>query len=159
MVRALEGDYAFRLFSADRETDAAGSGVMGMANSVLGALGIWKPPDQIERERTRRRREAYSRRMTWRRRSKPTSSCKPCMNNAMHHGNDPSRYSNAQQGGWDALTPVDRPTLVKNPFQAASLYFRLRMTRQELKAEGHRDRLRAPDGRLVHYVIINQDRS
>ena len=86
------------------------------------------------------------------------------MQNRMNHalaGNsnqhDASRYMNPQQG-WAStqLDPIDE--LVKNPFQAASLYFRLRMTKAELKAKDIEIAFVRRMGGSVHCVIINQER-
>ena len=72
-----------------------------------------------------------------------------------------SLAAQAQQSGWAStqstqFDPIDE--LVKNPFQAASLYFRLRMTKAELKAKDIEIAFVRRMGGSVHCAIINQER-
>ena len=83
-------------------------------------------------------------------------------NRMAQHQNDASLYSPNQaaqaQQGWAStqFDPIDE--LVKNPFQAAALYFRLRMTKAELKAKDIEVAFVRRMGGSVHCAIINQDR-
>ena len=67
----------------------------------------------------------------------------------------------AQQSGWAAtnmphVNPID--DLTHHPFQAASLYVRLRMSREELKARDIEIAFVRQMGGCVHVAIVNQDR-
>ena len=82
------------------------------------------------------------------------------LNSSLYAGNQSLAAANgqAQQSGWAAtqFDPLDE--LVKNPFQAAALYFRLRMTKAELKAKDIEVAFVRRMGGSVHCAIINQDR-
>ena len=76
------------------------------------------------------------------------------------HGNQRG-VTQAQQSGWAStqstqFDPIDE--LIKNPFQAAALYFRLRMTKAELKAKDIEIAFVRRMGGSVHCAIINQER-
>lgn len=73
------------------------------------------------------------------------------MNQAFYHGNQAA----AAQAAMPHLDPDD---LVRYPFQAASLYIRLRMTRAELKAKDIEIAFVRQMGGSVHCAIINQER-
>ena len=79
------------------------------------------------------------------------------MNQALYHGNGNAQ---AQQGGWAATNmPFDpNDELILNPFQARSLYVRLRMTRGQLKEKDIEIAFVRQMGSAVHVAIINQDR-
>ena len=135
-------------------------------SNILGSLGIFKPQDQVERER--QAAAAGGILTAWNEAQQSVLSAQQlqdAMNSAMYHGNDASKYANAQQGGWAAANqpqqgwqadPVD--LLIKNPFQANALYVRLRMTRVELKAKDIEFAFVRQMGGSVHVAIVNQDR-
>ena len=82
------------------------------------------------------------------------------LNHALYSGNQ-TVAAQAQQSGWAStqstqFDPIDE--LVKNPFQAAALYFRLRMTKAELKAKDIEIAFVRRMGGSVHCAIINQER-
>ena len=88
-----------------------------------------------------------------------TQAMQDQMNQAFYHGNQSlANAAQAQQSGWAStqFDPVDE--LVKNPFQAAALYFRLRMTKAELKAKDIEIAFVRRMGGSVHCAIINQER-
>ena len=129
----------------------------------LGALGIWKPPDQIERERA----AAYAGGIIgpWdaAQSQQASQQLQDAMNQALYHGNDASKYANAQQGGWAAINgpttqfdPVD--DLIRNPFQAASIYIRLRMTKAALKEKDMEIAFVRAMGSAVHVALITRDK-
>ena len=82
--------------------------------------------------------------------------------NPLYSGNQSlAGAAQAQQSGWAStqstqFDPIDE--LTKNPFQAASLCFRLRMTKAELKAKDIEIAFVRRMGGSVHCAIINQDR-
>ena len=83
------------------------------------------------------------------------------MNHALYSGQSLAGAAQAQQSGWAStqstqFDPIDE--LVKNPFQAASLCFRLRMTKAELKAKDIEIAFVRRMGGSVHCAIINQER-
>jgi hypothetical protein len=87
------------------------------------------------------------------------------MNNAMHHGNAQQggigQYPTSQ-GGWAATNepdPVHNAVveLTRNPFQAASLYIRLRMTKAALKAKDIEIAFVRQMGNAVHVAIVTHD--
>ena len=82
------------------------------------------------------------------------------MNHALYTSNQSLAAANAQaqQSGWASThtDPIDE--LVKNPFQAASLCFRLRMTKAELKQKDIEIAFVRRMGGSVHCAIINQER-
>ena len=89
-----------------------------------------------------------------------TQAMQDRLNHALYSGNQ-AAAAQAQQSGWAAtnmphLDPIDE--LVKNPFQSAALYFRLRMTKSELKAKDIEIAFVRRMGGSVHCAIINQER-
>ena len=83
------------------------------------------------------------------------------LNHALYsgnHGNQSLAAAAQAQQGWAAtqFNPLDE--LVKNPFQAAALYFRLRMTKAELKAKDIEIAFVRRMGGSVHCAIVNQER-
>ena len=85
------------------------------------------------------------------------------LNHALYTSNQSLAAANAQaqQSGWAAtnmphLDPID--DMIRNPFQAASLYFRLRMTKAELKQKDIEIAFVRRMGGSVHCAIINQER-
>ena len=82
------------------------------------------------------------------------------LNHALYSGNQSlaNAAAQAQQSGWGSThtDPIDE--LVKNPFQAAALYFRLRMTKAELKQKDIEIAFVRRMGGSVHCAIINQER-
>lgn len=68
---------------------------------------------------------------------------------------------NAAQAGWAStaqphVDPIN--DIVRNPFQAAALYMRLRMTRDELKQKDIEIAFVRQMGGLVHVAIVNRER-
>ena len=132
-------------------------------NSILGSLGmgdILKSKSQIElemRQATLSLPPVVSGGLAaW----DAAQAMQDQLNYALAHGSQ-AGAAQAQQSGWAAtnsphLDPVD--DLIRNPFQAASLYFRLRMTRAQLKAKDIEIAFVRQMGGSVHCAIINQNR-
>ena len=96
----------------------------------------------------------------------PSVSAMELANRMYSHQNAAAaaQMNQAQQGGWAATNvpqgqtaePVD--LLINNPFQAASLYIRLRMTQRQLKEKDIEIAFVRQMGGCVHVAIVNQDR-
>jgi hypothetical protein len=128
--------------------------------SILGGIGgIFKSRDQLELEM--RQAAASGAPTAWdaSQAAQAAQQLQYAMNQALYHGSDaanPPRgwaATNQAQGYNDPVSD-----LIQNPFQASALYFRLRLTKGQLKEKDIEIAFVRRMGDAVHVAIVNQDR-
>jgi hypothetical protein len=122
-------------------------------SNILNGLGIFKSPDQVERERLAAAQGGML-----------AQQLQDQVNHALYAGNQSLADANgqAQQSGWAGTNgpagqydPIGG--LVANPFQPEALYFRLRMTKGQLKLKNIEIALVRQVGSAVNVVVITKD--